>query len=144
MNLNNKTIYYTKYRLIFKIVKIIKNMTTLREISNISTIKHVLKEVKNVLNDLYKDKLVDIILYGSYARGDQKDESDIDLAIIIDDDIRPFREIEQINDEIYDIDLKYSVVISIHPISKRKFLVENHSYFKNLKKEGISLCQMII
>ena len=105
-----------------------------------SKIKHILGEAKEILSEMYGDKLIDLILYGSYARGDEHKESDIDLAIILDNEISPFKEIERINDKIYDLDLKYNLVISIHPISKEKFYKQEYSFFKILKKEGISLC----
>ena len=112
----------------------------LKKIKGYSKIMPILEETKSILSKMYGDKLVDLILYGSYARGDEYKESDIDLAIILDIEISPFKEIEKINDEIYDLDLKYNKVISIHPISKEKFYKQDYSFFKTLKKEGISLC----
>ena len=48
-------------------------------------------ELDNVLNlfvdgvrNLFDDKLKDVILYGSYARGDFDNESDVDVAVIVD------------------------------------------------------------
>ena len=52
-----------------------------------SELKIVLQEVENASKQLYGDKLNKIILYGSYARGDNTEESDIDIMIILDGDI---------------------------------------------------------
>lgn len=47
----------------------------------------VLEKVKNVSEQLFKEKLNKIILYGSYARGDNTEESDIDIMIVLNCDI---------------------------------------------------------
>lgn len=101
----------------------------------------ILEKVIKIITNLYRDKLFDILLYGSYSRKDEREESDIDIAIIIDDQIHPFNEIERINKEIYELCLKYNLLISIHPISKEKFLKEKHFFYKNLHEEGISLLE---
>ena len=46
-----------------------------------SELQVVLKKVKSAAQQLYGDKLNKIILYGSYARGDNTDESDSDISL---------------------------------------------------------------
>jgi len=45
-------------------------------------LKDILSEVKKKLKKLYGPKLFDVILYGSYARGDYDQNSDIDLLVV--------------------------------------------------------------
>jgi predicted nucleotidyltransferase len=99
--------------------------------------KSVLLEVKKVLTELYGDQLKNIILYGSYARGEQKQDSDIDLAIILKGNIHSFKEIDRIIDQIYDIELKYNLLVSVHPISEKKFENEKNPFLLNVKEEGV-------
>jgi len=99
--------------------------------------KNALLEVKSTLQGLYKDQLKKIILYGSYARGEQREDSDIDLAIILEGDINTFKEIDRIIDQIYDIELKYNLLISIHPISEKRFEFEKNPFLLNVKEEGV-------
>ncbi len=99
--------------------------------------KSVLLEVKQVLTELYKDQLKKVILYGSYARGEQQQDSDIDLAIILKGNIRPFKEIDRIIDQIYDIELNYNVLISVHPIPEKKFKNKKNPFLLNVKEEGV-------
>ena len=40
-------------------------------------IKKILKEFKEKLVELYQEQLADVLLYGSYARGEQREDSDI-------------------------------------------------------------------
>ncbi len=110
-------------------------------LKNLKKISPLLEEVKDILTALYQDKLIDVILYGSYARGEERDESDIDIAVIINDSIQPYKEVSRITDKIYDLELKRSKVISIYPISKAKYNSRSSPFLINLHEEGISLCQ---
>ena len=102
-------------------------------------IKKILKEFKEKLIELYKEQLVDALLYGSYARGEQREDSDIDIAVILKGNINPFREIDRITEFSYDLSLKYSVLISIHPLSKIDYFSRNYPFILNLREEGISI-----
>jgi len=102
-------------------------------------LKKILNEFKEKLIELYKDQLVDVLLYGSFARGEQRDDSDIDIAVILKGDISPFKEIDRITEFSYDLSLKYSVLISIHPISDIDYSSRKYPFILNLREEGISI-----
>ena len=56
--------------------------------------KSELQKVKSASVQLYEKQLNKIILYGSYARGDYTDESDIDIMIVLNcgpDEIKKLR-----------------------------------------------------
>ena len=42
----------------------------------------VLKELTEQIYDLLGDKLDKVVLYGSYARGDNTEESDVDVLVL--------------------------------------------------------------
>ena len=46
-------------------------------------IRKLMKELKQGLAQIYGDKLKAVYLYGSYARGDAKTDSDIDVMIVL-------------------------------------------------------------
>lgn len=102
-------------------------------------IKEILEEVKVRLKKIYGDKLKDIILYGSYARGDFSHGSDIDLIIILEDLKETSSEHERYFDEIWEIELKYDTVISIIPLSEEEYRTRRMPLILNAKKEGISI-----
>ncbi len=45
-------------------------------------IENILSELKRELKQLYQNRLVSIILYGSYARGEAGEDSDIDVVVL--------------------------------------------------------------
>lgn len=82
-----------------------------------------------------------LILYGSYARGDYNEESDIDLLILVDKE-RITRDDEiKITYPLYDIFFETGVIISTMVYSK-KFWTNEHKvtpFYENVNKEGIVL-----
>lgn len=103
------------------------------------TTKTILAEVKKRLVNIYGDKLKDIILYGSYARGDFTEGSDIDLIILLDDMKEPIAERKKYFDAIWELDLKYDTVISITPIRDDEYRTRRLPLILNAKREGISI-----
>ncbi len=101
-------------------------------------IQPILKEFKEETARLYKKKLKSVILYGSWARGNATDDSDIDLAIVLDGDIAAGREIDRMIDIITEINLKYGVLISVYPVSEKDYASVNSPLLLNLRKEGVA------
>ena len=85
------------------------------------TIDMVIKEFKSRTKRLYGNKLKNIILYGSWARNEANENSDIDLLVIIKKDIRPGEEIDRMIDIITEINLKHNVLISVYPVSEKNY-----------------------
>ncbi|TKJ21591.1 MAG: DNA polymerase subunit beta [Promethearchaeota archaeon Loki_b32] len=99
----------------------------------------ILKEFKVRLQNLYGDKFSSLILYGSYARGEFIEDSDIDLAIILKGEISPFKEIDRMSEITYDLVLKYDILISIHPVSEERYLLMKTPFLMNIREEGIQI-----
>ena len=113
-------------------------MSINRRIKN-KRINKVLIEIKQELKKLYGNKLVDLILYGSYARGEENQESDIDIALILKGQIRPYEEIKRVLKIACNLDLKYNVVLDIHPISDDFYKSKEFSFYSTIQEEGISI-----
>ncbi len=91
---------------------------------------------------IYGSHLRNIILYGSYARGDYNEESDIDIMILLD---LPDEEIKSHRKELSNLtfDTNMDNDIDIKPIAKNaehfaKWVI-NYPFYANVSKEGISL-----
>ena len=72
----------------------------------------LLAELKASLNSIYGRRLCGVYLYGSYARGEEDDESDIDVLVVLDELKRYGDEIERTSHAVADLSLKYEVSVS--------------------------------
>ena len=100
-------------------------------------IKEILKEFRQEIEKLYGKRLKDVILYGSWARGEAKEESDIDLLVVLKGEVMPGKEIDRMIDIITEINLKYGVLLSVFPISKEEYSTVNSPLLINVRKEGM-------
>jgi len=131
-NQANKVICVSKH-----LSKDLKTQFNLKKIPQ--TIKTILAEAKKRLKQIYGDKLKDIILYGSYARGDFTEGSDIDLIILLRDMKEPIVERKKYFDAIWELDLKYDTVISIIPLREDEYRTRKLPLILNAKREGFSI-----
>ncbi len=101
------------------------------------TINKVIKEFRSEIKKLYGGKLKEIILYGSWARGEARDDSDIDLVVVLKGDITPGKEIDMMIDIITDLNMKYDVLISVYPVSESQYHTVKSPLLMNVRREGI-------
>jgi predicted nucleotidyltransferase len=100
----------------------------------------ILRELKRSLESFLGDQLVSMVLYGSMARGDYHDASDIDVAIIVRGLTRRLK--GQILDEVARLELEHHMPLSILVFSDEEF---NHLKKRerrialDIEREGISL-----
>jgi len=102
-------------------------------------IKEILKEFRKEIEILYGKRLKDTILYGSWARGEATEGSDIDVLIVLEGKVAPGKEIDRIIDVITEINLKYGVLISVYPVSEEDFPTVNSPLLINARREGVSV-----
>ncbi len=102
---------------------------------NLILFDRIKKTVQNVAPS------ADIILYGSYARGEQKEESDIDLLILVNINTLSYEERKKISYPLFNLESEVGITIS--PLIYDKYTWENKHYvtpfYKNVKEDGILL-----
>ena len=103
----------------------------------------LLKQLTNMcidIGEIYGDVIEEIILYGSYVRGQETSESDIDIAVILrlpDTDELHRKMIDIVVDNELDLEITLSVItIEEDNLNEWKSTLP---FYKNLLKEGISL-----
>ncbi len=102
-------------------------------------LKTVLPDLKQALRDTYGDRLVRLILFGSQARGQAGPESDVDVAVLVDGEIEPSREIDRLGYVLADLNLRYGLLISVLPLSAQTFETAEGPFWRNLREEGVTI-----
>lgn len=98
------------------------------------------EELAQGLTDIFREKLLMIILYGSVARDEATMESDVDIAILLKNEMDE-TEKEKFLTWVVDMDIRYDRVFSIVDIQEDK--MERWGkilpFYKNVQEEGIVL-----
>ncbi len=90
---------------------------------------------------LFGDKLHDVYLFGSYARGDYDEESDIDIMLTLnltDRQLMKYRKsISYINSRL---SLKHDITVSVIMTPLKRFIkfADDLPFYRNVIKEGIN------
>jgi len=104
------------------------------------TLHEILGHLCGKLRELLGASMRDVILYGSYARNEASDESDIDIMILSDMEREEISALQwKIGELVSDILLDYGVLVS--PIvENRAFFMENQEtmpFFRCIHQEGV-------
>lgn len=84
------------------------------------------------------EPLATVLLYGSYARGDNKDGSDVDLLILLNKDKVTWEDEKRISYPLYDIEFDTGTLISPLVISKRDWETRHRitPFYHEVLKDG--------
>jgi len=102
--------------------------------------KSALSQFKIALEQKLGGQLIDLKLFGSKARGDDRPDSDIDLLVIVATDDWHIR--DKVYDVATDILLQIDVCISPKVISKNRFdrlCKEGTSFMHNVCRDAITV-----
>lgn len=106
------------------------------------TLNELLKQYVDDIYKIYGNNLKAVILYGSYARGDFRPDSDIDIMILVD---LTDEEISMKGRTLSDITFDYNFdnKIEIMPIVKNQEHFDKwlraYPFYNTIKKEGVEL-----
>ncbi|MCL2427018.1 MAG: nucleotidyltransferase domain-containing protein [Oscillospiraceae bacterium] len=106
-----------------------------------SIVNDVMYDFTESCKQLLGNNLVDVILYGSYARGDYQQSSDIDVMVLVNGDNNIAKNNKtKICNIACDIDSKYNyeVYISAFVQNQNVFDSPTNLYYNNIRKDGIS------
>ena len=100
-------------------------------------IKVLLSELKSRLLALYGDRLKGVYLFGSYAREEADEESDVDVFIVLDQVEDYSGEIDRTSYLTAELSLKYECSISCVYASEDRWNEEQTMFFLNVRAEAI-------
>ncbi len=95
-----------------------------------------LQELAAGLHAAYGERLKDLVLYGSRARGDAEWDSDVDVLVVLDRCEDFWAEFDRISDLAGDLFLKHGVLLSALPTDRAEFRDSPKLLFVNARREG--------
>ena len=99
----------------------------------------ILAELRHRFEARYGERLIQLILFGSHARGDAEPGSDIDVLVVLKDPVRPGEEIDRTIDIVADLSLQHNEVVSCVFIGQDRFTHRQGPLLRNVRREGITI-----
>ena len=98
--------------------------------------KHILRLIKKSVSKTEPNAV--LILYGSYARGDHRDDSDLDLLVLVDKDKITRFDQKRIKYPLYEIEFDTGTIISPLIFSKKDWEIRHRHtpFYENVVREG--------
>ncbi len=89
---------------------------------------------------IYGNQLDQLVLFGSYARGDFRADSDVDYLVVLKQDTVKFGvEVDKISGPASELGLAYTVHISAKPVSSFSYHYSDNLFYRAVRQEGIQV-----
>lgn len=100
------------------------------------TIHTLLQEVREGLEAIYGDRLKGVYLFGSYARGEEDQESDVDVLVVLDDFDHYGAEVDRTSELSARLSLQNGVSLSKVFVRERNWLTGDTPFLQNVREEA--------
>ena len=97
------------------------------------------KELMSGLRSLYGIRLKGVYVYGSYARGQARPDSDLDLLLVLDDFPDVGEELKRTSALTSRLSLAYGVPVTLLPVRARDFETRRTPLLMNVHREAVRL-----
>jgi predicted nucleotidyltransferase len=99
----------------------------------------IASRVRTELEKLYGERLRGVLLFGSAARDKLNEDSDIDIAIILDEIPNRFAEHERTGDLASQISLDCNTLVSFFFAPQSDYEQGTYAAYRAIKREGIAV-----
>jgi len=99
----------------------------------------ILRRMKAQLKDAYGDKVLKVILYGSQARGDAHEGSDVDVAVVVKDALNPRTVERSLEEMLWKVVVDEGELVAVIAFREKSFEKQEWSLILNIKDEGITI-----
>ena len=101
----------------------------------------LLRAIKQRLAEHYGGRLKGVILFGSEARGEAEEDSDVDFLVLLDGPVDVGQEICDIHKSLYPIQLerKFYRPLEVIPVDVEDYEEQGYSLYRHAREEGVPL-----
>lgn len=97
------------------------------------------REIRSRLESAFRDRLREVLLFGSEARREARPDSDLDLMVLLDGPVRLGGDLETIVRALYPVQLELEIPIHAIPVAESSFKAGHYGLYRNAKREGVPL-----
>jgi len=102
-------------------------------------VRLALHDLQSALRQTYGVGAPDLLIYGSYARGEAQEASDVDILLVYPGKVSPGAEIQRLGAALSAINLQYQVLISVLPASTEDLQSDQQPFWQNVRSEAVAL-----
>jgi predicted nucleotidyltransferase len=95
------------------------------------------RRVREFLETKYASGIKSVMLYGSQVRGTATEDSDVDLLVVVDDSLDPWRVQSSLDALLFDILLETGELVSVVVVPQSYYRGYASPFLMNVRREGI-------
>jgi predicted nucleotidyltransferase len=101
----------------------------------------VAREAARQLKDVYGERLLDVVLFGSWVHGEPHEESDVDLLVVLDEVADRAAERDRIVEILFDLEADSHRAIQAFPVSRSDARSDGQAFVGAALREGTTVLE---
>lgn len=99
----------------------------------------LVREFRERLAEVYGERLKGVYLFGSYARGEATEDSDIDVAVVLAGPLNPYRESERSSEVFGELSLREACLLVPFFLSDDEYQAGQSAVDRSIAEEGVAV-----
>ena len=102
-------------------------------------LRELLERLERELAVIYGERYRGLVLFGSYARGEADEGSDVDLLVLLEGEVRSWQEYLRAEPTVWPMSLESGYVLSLIPVNAEQYRSAWKPFLMNARREGVLL-----